>query len=134
MIAYADTMFSLLIAAVIGTIFAFLATQNTVPVTIRLAGYTWSNVPLFVVAIASLLVGLVLSWLVSIVNWAFASMTIRSKEVRAQKAETSLNHIQKRIAELENRNTELEAKLQQRDLRDNDEPSPLHRLSHSFSH
>jgi uncharacterized integral membrane protein len=128
-------MFSLLIAAIIGTVFAFLATQNTVPVSIHLGSYSWSNIPLFVVAIVSLLVGLIISWLLSIVNWAFSSMTIRSKEVRAQKAETSINQLQKRIVELENRNTELETKLQNKVVRDDvDEPSPLHRLTHSFSH
>ncbi len=128
-------MFSLLTAAIIGTIFAFLATQNTVPVSIHLGGYTWTNVPLFVVAIASLLVGLIISWLLSIVNWAFSSMTIRNKEVRAQKAETSISQLQKRILELENRNTELETKLQNKGMGDDlDESSPLHRLTHSFSH
>ena len=128
-------MSSLLVAAVIGTIFAFLATQNTVPVSIHLAGYTWSNIPLFVVAIASLLVGLTISWLVSIVNWAFASLTIRNKEVRANKAENTVSQLEKRIHDLQIKNQELESQIdEEKKVHKAEHPSPLHNITHSFSH
>jgi len=127
-------MFYLIIAAVIGTVFAFLATQNTLPVQIHLGGYTWSGIPLYGVAIVSLLVGLVISWLLSIVNWASSSLVIRSKEVRAKKAETGMAQLQSRIQELENKNTELEAKLHEKDAAyELEDPSPLHRIKHSLS-
>jgi len=127
-------MFYLIIAAVIGTVFALLATQNTLSVPIHIAGYTWASIPLYVVAIISLLVGLVISWLLSIVNWASSSLTMHSKELRAKKAETGMAQLQAKIQALEIKNAELEAKLHEKDaVHAAEQPNPLHRITHSFT-
>ncbi len=127
-------MASLLLAVIIGTGFAVVATQNTANVAVHLGNYTWSHIPLYAIAIGSLFVGLVIAFLLSIFDWAASSLSLHRKEVRAQKAETTIAQLQTKIKDLEDRNTELKAKLHNTgDADTGDKPSPLHRFTHSLS-
>lgn len=127
-------MFSLLLAVIIGTGFAILATQNTIPVAIHVGGYTWNHIPLYAVAIGSLVVGLLLAYLLSIFQWATSSLLIHGKEARAHKAEEAVARLEAKIKELEIKNAELSAHHTHKEDHDDGHTSPLSRLTHSFSH
>jgi uncharacterized integral membrane protein len=120
-------MSSLLIAAIIGIGFSLLAIQNTLPVQIHLAGYTWSGVPLFIIAFASLLVGLAIAWFLSLFSWASSSLSLHGKEARANKAENTVSQLEKRILELE-------AQIDKNEkVHKAEHPSKLHSLTHPIS-
>lgn len=133
-IGYIDTMASLLLAVIIGTGFAIVATQNTTNVVIHLGNYTWSHIPLYAVAIGSLFIGLAIAFLLHIFDWAASSLNLHRKELRAHKAESTVADLQTRIHELEEQNTDLRARVHDTEVaRTADEASPLHRFTHSFS-
>lgn len=127
-------MFFLLIAAIIGAGFAILSTQNTIGVPVHLGGYYWTHIPLYLIAIASLLVGLLIAWLLSLINWAASTVHLHGKELRARKAETSADRLEARVHDLELENAKLRSQLHETEAVDQAErPSPLERITHSFS-
>lgn len=127
-------MASLLLAAIIGTAFAILATQNTVSVPVHILGYSWTGIPLYIVAVGSLLLGLVVSFLLSLFNWATSSLTIHGKEARAQKAESTVANLKARIAELEAKNADIKSDLHEtKEIQAAEHPSPIRRFTQSFS-
>jgi len=103
-------------------------------VPVHIGSLSWSGIPLYAVAIGSLLVGLVLAFLLSLFNWATSSLTMHGKDVRAHKAETTVADLQAKISDLETKNTELKTKLHEPEtVRTEDETSPLRRFTQSFS-
>jgi uncharacterized integral membrane protein len=128
-------MASLLLAVILGTGFAILATQNTTNVVIHLGSYSWSHIPLYAIAIGSLFVGLVIAFLLSIFDWATSSLNLHRKEVRAHKAEASIASLETKIQDLEAANAALRAQLHETDeVHAAENPSPLRRFTHSLSH
>ncbi|CAN5142326.1 hypothetical protein BH09PAT1_BH09PAT1_0160 [soil metagenome] len=133
-LCYDSFMFALLLATIIGAGFAFLATQNTVNVPVHVANYSWSAIPLYAVAITSLLIGLFLAFLLSLFNWAASSLTLHGKEVRAHKAESTVADLQNKIRELEAKNAELAAKHHEiKEVKAAENPSTVSRITHSFT-
>lgn len=127
-------MASLLLAVIIGTGFAIVATQNTTSVVIHLGNYTWSHIPLYAVAIGSLFVGLAIAFLLHIFDWAAASLNLHRKEARAHKAELNVASLEAKIRDLEDQNADLKAKLHEtNEVTAAENPSPLSRFKHSFS-
>ena len=69
----------LLIAILFGLGIGYFATENTTPVTIRLADYALEEVPLYLVVVGSLLVGLLIAWILYIARSVSARLTIYGK-------------------------------------------------------
>jgi lipopolysaccharide assembly protein A len=113
-------MLTLISVVLFGILSAFFATQNASHITISLASYTFRNVPLYLVVLISLLVGLLLSSLISVVNTLSASLTIHGKDVKIKETKQSLTDLTKRIHQLELENERLKTK---HDDRANDEKS-----------
>jgi uncharacterized integral membrane protein len=55
-------MFVLIIAVMLGLVIGYFATQNTTPVTIHFGRYVLEEVPLYLAAVGSLLIGLFIAW------------------------------------------------------------------------
>ncbi len=90
-------MFTLLIVIILGVGFAFLATQNTVSVPVSFGyGLTLEGIPLYIVALASLLFGVFVSWLISLFDGIGSFFSGYRKNAK--------------IKELEEENTRLRAK------------------------
>lgn len=83
---------------------AFFATQNTGSVHLLLGGFMVESVPLYIVVIGSILLGVFISWLISIVDTFSTMFTLHGKDA-------ALKAFQKKIEELQERNHELEMKL-----------------------
>lgn len=100
-------MATLIITTLIGIIFAFLATQNTTGVDVRLASFTLINVPLYLVALGSLLIGLFVSSLVQIVDSLATLFTIHSKDSQIKTTEKDVVELKNTIHDLELENARL---------------------------
>ncbi len=100
-------MFAFLIVVLFGILFSFFATQNTQGVAVQLLQYNFGNVPLYLVSLISLLAGVAVSWLISLLDWASNTMALRGRDMHIRKTEKVIQHLQEHVHELEAKNAEL---------------------------
>lgn len=104
-------MFTFILYVVLAVIFGYFATQNTQPVSITLIGATVSQIPLYLILGVTLVVGLLFSWLISLIDVFTASMRIRGKEHTIKDAKASIQDLKKKIQDLEVENAKLAGEL-----------------------
>ena len=126
-------MLNLLVIAIFGLVFALLATQNTQGVDLRLGSYVFNSIPLYLVALSSFILGLLVSTIVSIIDSLFNFFKFQSKDYKI-KASTNT------IEDLEHKVNNLEAEIARlRGIRNlspeptEPRPSLFHRLRHRLS-
>lgn len=102
-------MLVLLIAVLFGLAIGYFATQNTTPVTIRVAQYVLEGVPLYLVAVGSLLVGLFVAWILYFARSVSSTLTIYRKNHAVRKAEQTAAGLEHRIHDLEAENAQLKS-------------------------
>lgn len=100
----------LIIAVIFGLWFTFFATQNSVPVSLQFGGYAVAGVPLYAIALGSLLVGLLISWVINMLEGASSFFKIASKDHSLHKMDDELDKLKAKIQELEVENAELKGK------------------------
>lgn len=100
-------MLNLILFLIVGSIFVYISRFNFTPVSVNLGFYVFSNVPLFFVIIVSLLTGLVLSYLVSLVSSISNSFTLRGKNKEIKKNKNEVLELTKRVHQLELENEKL---------------------------
>ncbi|HEV8342060.1 MAG TPA: lipopolysaccharide assembly protein LapA domain-containing protein [Candidatus Binatia bacterium] len=103
-------MLVLLIAVIFGLAVSYFATQNTTPVTIRVAEYALEDVPLYLVAIGSLLVGLFIAWILYFAKSVSSTVTIYGKNHAVKRAQQTAAGLEQRVHELETENERLKTK------------------------
>ena len=112
-------MFALILLLIVGTCLVYISKFNFIPVSVNLGFYTFSDIPLFYVIVGSLLTGLVLSYVVYLINSIFTSFTLYGKENEIKKNKNEVILLNKRIHALELENEKLlkisEAKSEERD-------------------
>ena len=99
-------MASLILLVLFGLGVAYFATQNTGNVHILLGSFLVSNIPLYMVVVCSLLFGIFISWLVSLVDMASIYLILHGKR-------TELKKSQETIEKLQEQNHVLEVKIAQ---------------------
>lgn len=130
-------MITLLLLGIIGLGMAFFATQNTSQVTIVIGTYTLYGVPLYLLAIGSLLLGVAFSWPISIIDTLAAIFALRGKDAAIHNANRTIESLKKDLHALEVENAHL--KGEEHDHKEEEEhavgprPPLLHRLKHSLS-
>jgi uncharacterized integral membrane protein len=102
-------MATLIITVLIGLAMAFFATQNTRLITLNLFNNELTNIPTYIIVIGSLLVGLLLSWIISLVNDIANGMTIRGKESKIKDYKKENVELTRKNHQLELENTKLKA-------------------------
>ena len=102
-------MATLIITVLLGLAMAFFATQNTRPITLNLFNNELTNIPTYIVVIGTLLVGLLLSWIISLVNDIANGMTMRGKESKIRDYKKENAELTRRNHQLELENTKLKA-------------------------
>ena len=107
---YHKCMLTLITLVLFGILAAFFATQNTALVTITLASYIFRDIPLYLIVLASLLLGLVLSSLLGLVNSIASSFTIHGKDVKIKESKQTVATLTKRVHQLELENERLKTK------------------------
>ena len=100
-------MLALLVAVIFGAAIGYFATQNTLPVTIRLADYAIEEVPLYLVIVGSLLAGLLIAWILYIARSVSSSITIHGKDAEVRKARQAAADLEHRVKDLEVENARL---------------------------
>lgn len=100
-------MLILILLLVVGSILVYISKFNFTPVSVNLGLYTFSNIPLFYVIVASLLFGLVLSYLIYLVHSISTSFTLRGKDKEIKKDKNAVLELTKRVHQLELENEKI---------------------------
>lgn len=116
-------MLEVILMVVFGFVVALFATQNTAGVTVVLANAPVPGVPLYMVVIASILIGLVVGWIFNLFGSISSFFSIKSRDNAIAGKNQSLNSLNKRVNELERENDKLRIE------RDNLRPSIKERLT-----
>lgn len=101
-------MLILILFLIIGSVLVYISKFNFTPVTVNLGIHVFSNIPLFYVIVASLLVGLVLSYLVYLVHSISTSFALRGKNKEIKEEKDEVLELTKRVHQLELENEKLE--------------------------
>lgn len=89
---------------------AYFATQNVAVISLNFLNYTLPGIPVYIVVIGALLVGLFLSWIISLLNEIGTGFTIRGKEGRIKDYKKETAELLKINHQLELENARLEGK------------------------
>lgn len=100
-------MFALIVLVVFGIGVAYFATQNTQPTSIVLANSPVSGIPLYLIVLGSLLLGFVVSWLISLVDVISSALKIHGKDSTIKDANKQVSELTKRVHQLELENERL---------------------------
>lgn len=100
-------MFALIVLVVFGIGVAYFATQNTQSVSITLASYPVSGIPLYLIVLGSLLLGFVVSWIISLVDVISSALKIHGKDSTIKDANKQIAELTKRVHQLELENERL---------------------------
>lgn len=101
-------MLVLILFLVAGSFLVYISKFNSMPVTVNLKLYTFSNVPLFYVIVGSLLIGLVFSYLVYLIPAISAAFKLRGKDKEIKQNKNEVLELTKRVHQLELENEKLE--------------------------
>ncbi len=107
-INYYDSHMTLILLVLFGMLAAFFATQNTTHASINIASYTLKDVPMYLIVLGSLLVGLLLSSVISLINSISSSFTLHGKDVKIKEGKKTVIDLTKIIHQLELENTKLQ--------------------------
>lgn len=94
-------MLILILLLVVGSVLVYISKFNFAPVTVNLGLYTFSSIPLFYVIAASVIFGLVLSYLVYLVHDISTSFTLRGKNKEIKKEKDEVLELTKNVHQLE---------------------------------
>ncbi len=75
-------MINLIATVLFGLIIAYFAAQNTGVMSLHFLHYQIQSVPMYIVVVGALLLGLFLSWIISLVNAVSTGFTMRGKETK----------------------------------------------------
>jgi uncharacterized integral membrane protein len=103
-------MLGLLIAVIFGLVMGYFATQNTTPVTIRIAEYALEEVPLYLAIVGSLFVGLFIAWILYFARSVSSRVTIYGKDHAVKKARQTVAELEHQVHDLKTENAQLKMK------------------------
>lgn len=104
-------MLNLVIILIFSLAFSFFASTNAISVPINLGPYSFTAVPLYVIVGLSILVGIVISWLTSLVSSISTSMKLRRKDKSIESKKDTIHDMTKKINNLEIENSNLKGEL-----------------------
>ncbi len=100
-------MLGLLLTVAFGLLFAFFATQNTAITVVKFLPITFFALPLYVVVIASMLIGLLIGSIIHMTQLFSSWSILRGKDSTIKKSKKIELEQQQKIRELELENTKL---------------------------
>jgi len=130
-------MLTLISLVLFGILVSFFTLQNTSPVTLNIAGLTFADVPLFLVILASLLIGFLISGIISGLNSVSSSFQLMGKDQTINSAQAEIENLKNRIHQLELENSNLKKVesrvVEEKVVDDYPQPSFWDRLKHSLN-
>lgn len=100
-------MITLILIILVGGVFVYLAQNNLAQVTLHVGSTVISNLPLFYVIIGSILTGLIVAYLIHLVNSIFVSFSMHGKDSKIKQAKNEIAELIKRVHQLELENEKL---------------------------
>jgi uncharacterized integral membrane protein len=101
----------LIVIILFAILVAYFSIQNTALVTLHFWQYTFPGTPVYVVILASLLVGLIIGWLMYIWKAVFSSFTQRGQEKELKGANKTIVDLTKRVHTLALENARLKGEV-----------------------
>ncbi len=86
---------------------AFFATQNTQAINVTFANTSVPGIPLYIIVLGSLLLGFVVSWIISFFDVIATAFKIHKKENTIKGANKEISALTKRVHQLELENERL---------------------------
>ena len=103
-------MVVLIVGVIFGIAIGYFATQNTVPVTLRIGEYVFADIPLYLVIVGSLVVGVLLSWILYLAKLVSSGASSYGKDyVAMRRARRIAADLEQRVQKLEAENVRLRA-------------------------
>ncbi|HEX7042848.1 MAG TPA: LapA family protein [Patescibacteria group bacterium] len=93
-------MLALFILIIFGLGLAYFATQNTGIVHILFGSYVLAGVPLYLIVIGSMLFGIFVSWLISMVDSVSSFMVLYGKDAALKRSQSVIDKLKKENAAL----------------------------------
>jgi len=106
-------MLALLVITLFGILFSVIATQNTLGVPIRIMSYEFYSIPLYLVALFSLLIGVILSWSLSLFDWLSTAFTLRGKDVDLKHSNQEIIKLKQQLNDLKIENSRLKGEKEE---------------------
>jgi uncharacterized integral membrane protein len=103
-------MLYVILSLIIGSLLVFISRYNFQPVTIDLGYATFPDIPLFYVIIGAFVIGLLLSYMVSLFQSISTSLTIHGKNNEVKKMKEEILDLTKQVHQLELKNEKLAKK------------------------
>jgi uncharacterized integral membrane protein len=100
-------MLILILSLIVGSILVYISKYNFQPVSVNLGFTVFSGIPLFYIIVGSLVIGLVLSYLVSLIQSVSTSFILHGKNVEIKKNKDEVLELTKRVHQLEIKNEKL---------------------------
>ncbi len=111
-------MFSLILLVLSALGFGYFATQNTLTLPLTFGAFSTPQLPIYVIVGASLLLGLLIAWLISILSSLATAMILRDRDKEIKDDKETIHTMTKRINELEIENANLKGELHNEPLDD----------------
>lgn len=102
-------MLSFIVLLVFASLVAYFAAQNLQTTTVTLANYPLTDVPLYAIVLFSLVIGIGVSWFLSLFGTVSSFFTIKKKETKIKQGNREITQLTKRIHELELENEKLKS-------------------------
>jgi uncharacterized integral membrane protein len=100
-------MATFLVLLAMGLILGVFAIQNSVATTLHYGGYIMSGIPLYAVVIGSMLIGVAISWILSLFGWASTAMQLSGKNKTIKQYSQTTHSLEQRVHDLELENERL---------------------------
>jgi len=100
-------MLILILSLIVGSLLVYVSKYNFQPVSVNLGFTVFSGIPLFYVIIVSLVIGLILSYLASLIQSISTSFILHGKNVEIKKNKGEVLELTKRVHQLEIKNEKL---------------------------
>lgn len=94
-------MLTLILFLIVGSILVYISKFNFTPVTLNLGFYTFFDIPLFYIIAASLAIGLILSYLINLIQSVSTSFTLHGKNKEIKKDKDEILELTRQIHQLE---------------------------------
>jgi len=100
-------MLIVILLLLVGSVLVYISKFNFQPVTVNLGMYVVSGIPLFYVIVTSMLIGLVLSYLIYLVQAISTPFVLMGKNKEIKKNKGEVLELTKRVHQLEIKNEKL---------------------------
>jgi biopolymer transport protein ExbB/TolQ len=100
-------MFALILIVLVGLGIALFSQQNNQAVPLVIGNFFFPAVPVYMIVIFSLLFGLFVAWILSVMDFFSHSLLLRRKDGVINSAEKRVTELEDRVHKLETENAEL---------------------------